>query len=114
MPNAPLGRCPTCGARSKGRCDSCSRRADALRGSTAKRGYSGGHLRRFRPAVLARDPLCVLCGVPATVADHFPTSRRDLVRAGLDPNDPQFGRGLCSSCHGKETVKHQPGGIYER
>lgn len=65
--------------------------------------------------MLARDPNCVLClqadrTEPATVADHYPRSRRELVERGLDPDDPQHGRGLCSSCHGRATAQHQPGG----
>jgi 5-methylcytosine-specific restriction protein A len=48
--------------------------------------------------------------MPATVADHWPKSRKQLEAEGLDPNEPSYGRGLCASCHGKETAKHQPGG----
>ena len=51
-----------------------------------------------------------LCNDIATVADHWPTSRRDLIAKGKDPNDPNHGRGLCASCHGRETAAHQPGG----
>jgi len=61
--------------------------------------------------VLDRDPICVLCRLAAsTVADHWPTSRRDLEAAGLDPNDPARGRGLCKPCHDRETARNQPGG----
>ena len=52
----------------------------------------------------------MLCGQVATVADHYPDDRRALVAKGLDPNDPDHGRGLCASCHSKETAKFQPGG----
>jgi 5-methylcytosine-specific restriction protein A len=69
------------------------------------------HEQRFRRGVLDRDPVCKVCWAePATVADHYPKSRRQLVAEGLDPNNPQHGRGLCASCHGKETAKNQPGG----
>jgi 5-methylcytosine-specific restriction protein A len=65
--------------------------------------------------VLERDALCVLCaGVGVTrlseVADHYPLSRRELVAADLDPNDPAHGRGLCKPHHDRETAVHQPGG----
>jgi 5-methylcytosine-specific restriction protein A len=65
--------------------------------------------------VLERDPLCVVHlergdHVLATVADHYPRSRRELEALGLDPNDPEYGRGLCASCHSRETARHQPGG----
>ena len=66
----------------------------------------------FRPRVLARAGyLCELCGKNvATVADHFPLSRRELVAVGKNPNDPKYGRALCKPCHDKETAVHQPGG----
>jgi 5-methylcytosine-specific restriction enzyme A len=100
-----------------GRCADCKRESDRARGTSAERGYnSAGHLRRFRPGVLERDQLCVLCeaeGRPptlATVADHWPLSRRELIAQGLDPDDPERGRGLCAGCHNRETARHQPGG----
>ena len=75
---------------------------------------SRGH-RRFRRLVLTRDPLCVLClaegrTAVATEADHWPIDRRELQARGLAVNDPDNGRGLCKSCHSKETAKYQPGG----
>lgn len=71
---------------------------------------TAGH-RAFRTLVLHRDPICVLCHVAvATDADHYPKDRKQLVLEGLDPNDPKHGRGLCHSCHSKETALHQPGG----
>jgi len=76
-----------------------------------RRGYdTRGHRKRFRLSVLHRDPLCVLCGHIATIADHYPKSRRDLINTGSDPDDPQHGRGLCKPCHDTETATHQPGG----
>jgi 5-methylcytosine-specific restriction protein A len=95
-----------------GRCLDCTRQADTRRGTATERGYNGkGHRNRFRPAVLARNPICVLCrAARATVADHYPLSRRDLLEQGLDPDDPTYGRGLCTPCHGIETTRHQPGG----
>jgi 5-methylcytosine-specific restriction protein A len=56
--------------------------------------------------------MCVLCGVQfSTVADHYPLSRRELVELGLNPNDPQYGRGLDHRCHSIETARNQPGGF---
>ena len=79
-----------------GDCDRARERVvDERRGTAAQRGYGSRGHRRFRRLVLARDPICVLCGSIATEADHWPMSRRDLVAAGLDPNDPVRGRGLC-------------------
>jgi 5-methylcytosine-specific restriction enzyme A len=53
----------------------------------------------------------VLCSKTATVADHFPESRRALVAKGVnDPDAFSRLRPLCTSCRNKETAKHQPGG----
>ena len=102
---------PGCPALTRaGRCQDHQRQAERARGSSRQRGYTGAHI-TFRATVLERDPVCVLCGEqPSTVADHYPLSRRELVLRRLDPNDPNHGRGLCASCHGTETARHQPGG----
>lgn len=95
-----------------GRCTEHRREAEQRRGSARQRGYGRQHETRFRAGVLAKDPLCVLCGeAPSQHADHHPLDRRQLVERGLDPDDPQYGRGLCHSCHSKETARHQPGGF---
>lgn len=94
-----------------GRCAECRRKSDRERGTAADRGYTHRGHQLFRLAVLDRDPICVLCDLaPSTVADHHPLSRRDLVAAGLDPDDPKHGRGLCKRCHDRETARNQPGG----
>lgn len=102
-----------------GKCDEHRREADQRRGTARQRGYTREHETRFRPAVLARDPICVCpgcnqCTIPgeccdrASVhADHWPIDRRDLVAQGLDANDPKHGRGLCPHCHGSATAQHQ-------
>lgn len=98
-----------------GRCHQHRREADQARGTATDRGYTSRGHQRFRRGVLRRDPLCVLCTaedrmIPATVADHHPRSRRELLAAGLDPDDPAHGRGLCAPCHNRETARLQPGG----
>lgn len=93
-----------------GRCADHRAQADRARRPDGNPYRSKGH-RRFREGVLARNPICVLClKMRATVADHHPKSRRELVRLGLNPDDPQHGRGLCKRCHDRETAAHQPGG----
>ena len=82
-----------------------------------------GH-RAFRTQVLARDPYCLCrgecghhdgqCGQVATVADHDPTERRDLVAMGADPNAPEHGRGKCTACHDRKTSRTSPGGWHDR
>ncbi|GAB3125891.1 5-methylcytosine-specific restriction protein A [Leifsonia psychrotolerans] len=94
------------------RCHTHRVQADRARGTSTERGYnSTGHTKRFRPSVLERDPICVLCQVAqSTVADHYPRSRKELTDLHMDPNDPKHGRGLCKPCHDASTAQHQPGG----
>lgn len=120
MPTRPRTRCPTCKTLhpGKGQCARCRDKAERDRGTAYQRGYGTGH-QRFRTLVLQRDPECVLCleqgeHTTATVADHYPLSRRELQAAGLDPNNPAYGRGLCTPCHGQETARHQPGGWHRQ
>lgn len=110
VPNKPPSRC-RCGRRVKryGKCEAClaahRRRDDANRGNSHSRGYGGDH-QTFREGVLWNcRGQCVIpgCGEIATVADHYPRSRRELVAAGEDPNDPRFGRGLCKHHHDQHT-----------
>ena len=94
-----------------GKCGECRREAEQARGSARERGYGREHETRFRKAVLARDPICRSCGkARSTVADHWPLSRRQLVAQGMDPDEPQHGRGLCKTCHDHSTSERQPGG----
>ena len=108
MPRPPRAKvcstpgCPAFADPGKSRCHAHDRQADNARegrGIYSTRGH-----RAFRRAVLRRDPLCVLCGKIATVADHHPRTRRELVEQGANPNDPAHGRGLCTACHNKATA----------
>lgn len=124
MPARPRQPCkaPGCDALAepgKSRCADCTRRTrrttDHIRPSASERGYGTTHRTRFRQGVLARDRMCVLCTIrPATVADHWPLSRRELQAQNLDPNDPRYGRGLCADCDPKQTAVRQPGGWNRR
>lgn len=112
--------CPT--LTDTGRCPACTTVADQRRGTATQRGYTSRGHQRFRTAVLLRDPICVCdmdcphhlgtteCLALATVADHWPVSRRDLIAQGLNPNNPDAGRGLCKTCHDRSTAREQPGG----
>lgn len=122
MPRRALTTCavPGCPELTEGgRCDSHRKAAERQRGSATARGYGKRHRSRFRRAVLERDICCVLCReaglwVLATVADHHPLSRRELTDRGMDPDDPQHGRGLCVQCHNRQTAVNQPGGFNQR
>lgn len=97
------------------RCRAHRRAADRNRGSSWERGYTSDEHLVFQAAVLDRDPICVSCGLAeATEADHYPRSRRELIDLQLDPNNPAFGRGLCSRCHKIWTAQAQPGGWNRR
>lgn len=98
--NGPGGRCPT-----------HTRQADRGRGTPTQRGYTSAGHQQFRGDVLTRDPICTNCHQAfSTIADHYPRSRRELIELHLNPNDPQYGRGLCKPCHDHSTAQHQPGG----
>jgi len=105
--------CPTIYPRTEGtRCATHRKEADKRRGTATDRGYTSKGHQRFRDAVLTQDPICVLCGIAqATVADHYPHDRKHLILIGLNPNNPQYGRGLCARCHNKQTAHNQPGGF---
>lgn len=103
--------CPTIYNGTTSRCPAHAAQADKARGTATERGYTSAGHRAFRAAVLKRDPICTLCGLKqSTVADHYPRSRKELIDLGLNPNDPQYGRGLDVWCHNKETARNQPGG----
>ena len=95
-------RCPTL-HQGVGRCPTCVAKADIARRPNGNPYATRGH-KAFREQVLARDPICVLClSKRATVADHHPLDRVDLIARGDDPNNPAFGRGLCKQCHDTKT-----------
>lgn len=110
--------CPTI-HEATGRCADCRRKAEQARRGGRNPYSSRGH-QRFRSAVLARNPRCVCpgdcgdhrgwCGKRATVADHFPLERDELIAQGLNPNGAEHGRGVCASCHSKKTARTRPGG----
>lgn len=103
--------CPTIYDGTASRCPAHRKQAEQAHSRKGKGYKTKAHLIGFRAAVLRRDPICVLCGVAqSTDADHYPTSRVDLIDQGLNPNDPVYGRGLCHPCHSRSTSHEQPGG----
>lgn len=102
---SPPKPCRKCGQKSYrgGLCITHHKQAETRRGTSNQRGYDDVHERRFRQPVLRKHPVCP-CGEPSVHADHFPIERRELVKMGLDPNDPQYGRGLCARCHSRYTA----------
>ena len=122
MPVRPQQPCKTPGCHNPARhkrptCTQCRTRTNrdlrTRRGHSHDQGYGHTHRTRFRTEVLERDRLCVLCRRrEATVADHYPLDRKTLVTMGLDADDPQYGRALCTRCHDQHTATHAPGGWY--
>ena len=96
-------------------CEAHTKERERTRYTTKDKGYNTAGHKAFRTLVLHRDPICVLCDVAvATDADHYPIDRKQLVLLGMDPNDPENGRGLCHECHSKETAANQPGGFLQQ
>jgi 5-methylcytosine-specific restriction protein A len=138
MPTRPLHPCaePGCpvlvdvGPRCPQHRQASHRRAQAIRGTAARRGYDARH-RRWRLLVLAHGPLCVPCLAQgrvesATVADHViplaewsqdPVGARrrlakvltDRGRAWdcLDAWSLDNGQGLCVWCHNAKTAREK-------
>jgi 5-methylcytosine-specific restriction protein A len=110
MPTRTPRRCaaPGCGAHStspRGRCPKHLRKQP----SAVAAEYDDHWARRVRLPYLVANPACVLCGHLATVADHWPDSRTQLVGSRVtDPDAWHRLRPLCVPCHGRETLKHQP------
>jgi len=97
-----LRACVVCGRLSdRGRCE----RHRPVRASASSRGY-GFRWRRLRAEFLAQYGACEDCGAPATVPDHDPVSRAELVRRG-DPDPDAFHHLVprCAACHGRRTVR---------
>lgn len=102
--------CPTLFEGKGGRCPAHATQARRARTSNKVYNTAGHH--NFRDAVLTRDTICTACGLAlSTVADHYPRTRIELVALSLNPNEPQYGRGLCASCHNKHTAATSPGGF---
>lgn len=113
MPRKPRTPCSVPGCpelTSGGRCEAHRREDTAIRKAAGNAAYSTSRWQRVRKAFLYKHPWCNLCGVQATVADHYPLSRRQLLARGVDPDTPIHLRPLCAPCHNKETAQHQPGG----
>ena len=113
MPRKPRPPCSVPGCpelTTGGRCPAHEKEANALRVTPGTSAY-GRRWPLIRKRYLYAHPWCVLCSRTATVADHFPLSRRQLLARGV-VNPDAFGhlRPLCTSCHNRETAKHQPGG----
>jgi len=74
-------------------CPPCARAREIKRGTASARGY-GARWQRIAKVIIARDPICTLCGVRAsTEADHIVPK----ARGGSDEMDNL--RGTCRPCN---------------
>ena len=97
----PTTRCPACAAHHNAQ----QPRPRDTRPTAAQRGYDG-KWRRLRTAYLTRNRRCLDCGAPATVADHRPTPRRELVARGdPDPDADHHLEPRCVPCHNRITAR---------
>lgn len=103
-------RCPELVGRGESRCPTHARAKqqayDRSRGTAAERGYDAGH-RKWRAAILARDPICKACHRErSTFADHIVPLNQGGAKLDL-----ANGQGLCSHCHqvkrGQERHQHR-------
>jgi 5-methylcytosine-specific restriction protein A len=110
MPSVPGSRCvePGCGDLAPFGQARCPRHA----GDLVRDLHAGAHRRIYatsrwaaaRREVLARDPVCVACGVePSRDVDHAEPLRSVLARGG-DPYDATNLVALCVPCHSRKTA----------
>lgn len=134
MPLRPPKPCtyPGCPELVHGESSRCPEHVSFLRRASDKRRrerdgdlYGKSHRARFRRGVLLKHPYCQCdlidhawhvggrCHQVSTDADHWPLDKRALLVAGLDSDDPAYGRGLCHRCHSSSTARLQPGGWHK-
>lgn len=114
MPTSSARLCSGCGSIVKGRCPTCTKAtrqaSDQQRLTPAQRGYDSHWRRVIRPAFLRRHPICVLCGGLASVPDHWPETRAELVTRGVtDPDAEHRLRALCKPCHDRYGLSDHRG-----
>lgn len=81
----------------------CTEHTRDDRPSAAARGYNNDWAKR-RAVFLRDNPTCIDCGSKATVPDHSPASRKQLVAMGVaDPDDAKHLEPRCARCHNKRT-----------
>ncbi|PAZ13307.1 HNH endonuclease [Streptomyces sp. SA15] len=113
-PRRPCPAVPNCPNSISGKERACPDHVHMLTARRAEKGTSayGKDWPRKRESFLYMNAWCVLCGQPSKVADHFPLSRKELVKRGVsDPNAHEHLRALCVRCHNRETGRNQAGGV---
>ena len=97
--------CPKCFAARERREKQRHKRYDATkRDMESKSFYDSAAWRKTRKMVLKREPLCRMCGKPATIVDHIIPIREGGKR--LDASNLQP---LCHACHNQKTMADRKG-----
>ncbi len=91
--NSPRGRCPKCSKQTQKDYDTNKRD----KGLT--KFYASGQWRKLRALKLKRNPLCVKCGRPATVADHIIEIKDGGCKLCIDNL-----QSMCNGCHTSKTA----------
>ena len=91
------------------KCDECKKASPAN-----ERPYDDAEWKRRSAAFLRRHPWCVVCqdelglSIKATVADHYPETRKELLAKNVDdPDAARYLRPLCvqhHATHGRKTT----------
>lgn len=112
----PTPGCPALIPPTTRACPECLKR---VRHTTDTKPYTSAGHRKARAKLLALHPFCQcdgckahkgLCTRKATIADHYPLERFELIAEGKDPNDTRFMRALCKKCHDIKTAATRPAG----
>jgi len=74
-------------------------------GDPSMTAYATTTWRNARRKQLKDEPDCAHCGDKATVADHAPVTRANLVRLGVEnPDELIYLQSLCIRCHNTKTA----------
>ena len=112
----PTPGCPALIPTKDRACKECLKR---IRHTTDRTPYKSISHRKARAKLLALHPYCQcegckahkgLCTQKATIADHYPLERFELIAEGKDPNALCYMRALCKKCHDIKTASTRPAG----
>jgi 5-methylcytosine-specific restriction protein A len=83
-----------------------ARRRDSDRDRRRPWRYNDAAWRRNRANFLRAHPRCIDCGAAATVADHAPIDRVELIARGEPhPDAWEHLQSRCESCHNRRTAR---------
>lgn len=98
LTDSPSGRCPKHGR---------IKNDQQLRHDNDRKFYKSARWLSLRKMILARHPLCAICGKPATVVDHIVPRRQ-----GGGDTDHSNLQSLCARCHNVKRAAEGRGGVW--